>query len=115
MEFVMNNWQYIFAALVLVTVGIVMAVRFFRQPSGEQIEKLKQWLLWAVIHAEQKFGDHMGQVQLRYVYDLFVSRFPWLAKIISFDKFCDLVDEALAKMKKLLQENATAAEFVAGS
>jgi hypothetical protein len=54
----------------------------------------------------------MGQVQLRYVYDLFVSRFPWLAKVISFVKFCGLVDEALEKMKKLLKENEAAAEYV---
>lgn len=112
MEFIMEYWYIILAAVALVTVGVVMAVRFFKQPSSEQLEKLRQWMLWAVIQAEQKFGDHMGQVQLRYVYDLFVSRFPWLAKLISFAKFCDLVDEALAKMKKLLKENEAAAKYI---
>jgi hypothetical protein len=112
MEFFVEYWYIILAVIALLAVAIVAAVRFFKKPSNEQLDTLKQWLLWAVIHAEQKFGDHMGQVQLRYVYDLFVSRFPWLAKVISFVKFCGLVDEALAKMKKLIQENEAAAEYV---
>lgn len=114
MEFIINYWYIILAAVVAAAVGIVMIVQFFRQPRGKQLNKVQEWLLWAVIEAERKFGDHMGQVQLRFVYDLFVSKFTWLARIISFEMFCDLVDKALAKMKKLLTENEALADYVAG-
>ena len=62
-------------------------------------------MLLAVITAEQKFGSETGVIKLRFVYDLFVSKFPWIAKILSFDKFSELVDEALDKMRLLLEEN----------
>lgn len=46
---------------------------------------------------------------------MFVSKFTWLAKVISFDKFSELVDEALGDMNKLLQTNTAVSAFVNGS
>lgn len=115
MEFIINYWYIILAAIVAVAVGILMIVRFAKQPKVEQLVKVREWLLWAVIKAEEKFGDHMGQVQLRYVYDLFISKFPWLAKIVSFKLFSDLVDDALEEMRQMLEENDAVAGYVAGN
>lgn len=113
MEFIMDYWYILLAAVAAVAVVSVLAVRFFKQPSSKQMEKVRQWLLFAVMEAEKKFGDHMGQVQLRYVYDLFVGKFPWIAKAISFEAFRGLVDKALDEMKELLSKNEAAAEYVA--
>lgn len=114
MEFIMDYWYIILAAIVFVTVGVVLAVRFFKKPSSEQIKKVKEWLLWAVLEAEKELGRGTGMLKLRYVYDLFISKFPWLAKIISFELFSALVDDALDEMRELLNKNDAAAEYVAG-
>ena len=51
-------------------------------------------------------------MKLRYVYDWFVRTFPWLAKMISFERFSKMVDGALEQMKKMLESNKAAKEFV---
>jgi len=87
---------------------------FVKLPRGEQIKKVQEWLLWAVTEAEKQFGGGTGQIKLRYVYDLFVVRFPVIAKIISFDTFSDMVDAALEKMRKLLETNQQVEMYVEG-
>ena len=56
-------------------------------PTNEQLKKVKEWLLWAVAEAEKELGSGTGQLKLRYVYDMFIVKFPSLAKIISFETF----------------------------
>ena len=46
-------------------------------------------------------------MKLSAVYSTFVKTFPWLAKIISFDLFADLVDEALENLAEILQGPVT--------
>ena len=46
-------------------------------------------------------------MKLSVVYSTFVKTFPWLAKIISFDLFADLVDEALENLSEILQGDVT--------
>ena len=46
-------------------------------------------------------------MKLSVVYSSFVKTFPWLAKIISFDLFADLVDEALENLSEILQGDVT--------
>lgn len=112
MEFIINNWYIILAAFAMGAVGGVLAYKFFNQPSSKQVAKVKEWLLLAVLEAEKQFGSGTGQLKLRSVYDLFVSRFPWVAKIVSFSTFSGWVDEALDKVEDWLKEDAVA-EYVA--
>ena len=77
-----------------------------------RIEVLKEWLLLAVIQAEKELGGGTGQVKLRFVYDLFLTKFTWLSKMISFEAFSLLVDEALDKMRDMLNSNAELQEYV---
>ena len=46
-------------------------------------------------------------MKLSVVYSSFVKTFPWLAKIISFDLFADLVNEALENLSEILQGDVT--------
>lgn len=108
MEFFMEYWYIILAAVVMVAVGIVLAVRFFKKPSSEQVAKVKEWLLMAVLEAEKQFGSGTGKVKLRVVYDLFVNRFPWVAKVVSFDTFATWVDEALDIVEDWLKDDKIA-------
>lgn len=49
-----------------------------------------------------------------YVYDMFVARFAWLARVISFEAFSMMVDEALERMKKMLESNKAMQTLVSG-
>lgn len=114
MDFVIEYW-YIIVAGAAVGVALSYAIdHFFRQPTEEQLDKVREWLLWAVTEAERELGGGTGQLKLRQVYDLFVTRFGWLAKVVSFDTFSDLVDEALVDMRDMLAKNEAVAAHVEG-
>ena len=44
---------------------------------------------------------------------MFVVKFPWVAKVISFELFSQWVDGALDEMKALLDSNPAIAEYIA--
>ena len=114
MEFFIDNWVLIVAGGAIVALTVLFVIRFCKQPGSEQIAKVREWLLWAVTEAEKDLGGGTGRLKLRQVYDLFVVRFPWIAKVISFDRFSSLVDEALEDMRELLKSNADVKNYVEG-
>ena len=85
-----------------------------KMPSDKQLNKVRDWLLYAVTKAEKELGGGTGQIKLRYVYDMFVARFTWLARVISFEAFSMMVDEALERMKKMLESNKAMQTLVSG-
>lgn len=102
----------IFSAIICLVVAAIAVIKFIRTPRKEQIAKVKEWLLLAVMEAEKKFGEDTGVLKLRFVYDLFVTRFPWIAKVLTFDRFSALVDEALDEMRNLLEKSPGLIEAV---
>ena len=66
------------------------------------------------MQSEKELGGGTGQIKLRYVYDMFVTRFAWLARVISFEAFSMMVDEALERMKKMLESNKAMQMLVSG-
>lgn len=115
MNDIIENWYIILAGIVLLSVFLCRLVRFFKKPSADQVAQVKEWLLYAVIAAEKQFGTGTGTVKLRSVYDLFVARFPWVAKVIPFTVFSGWVDEALDNMRQRLEENQAIADYVYGA
>lgn len=114
MEFILENWPIIVAVIAVVAVAAVAVARFVGLPTEAQLAKVKEWLLWAVTEAEKDLGGGTGKLKLRQVYDLFVTRFPWLAKLVSFELFSDMVDEALEQMREMLDTNEAVKAFVEG-
>ena len=80
MKFIVENWYIILACVAFVAVAIVLIYHFFKLPRASQIAKIKEWLLYAVTEAEKELGSGTGQLKLRYVYDMFVAKFPYLVK-----------------------------------
>lgn len=112
MKFITENW---FAIVAIATIGgsIGYAIyTFCKMPSDKQLNKVKEWLLYAVTTAERELGAGTGEIKLRYVYDMFVVRFDWLAKVITFEMFSMMVDEALGKMKDMLESNEAVQRLV---
>ena len=105
MEFVMNYWYVIVGIIAVLIVAGFAVYKFAGLPTKSQVAKIKEWLLFAVTKAEQELGEKTGQLKLRTVYDLFVSKFPTTAKLVSFETFSRWVDEALVEMKKMLENN----------
>ncbi len=114
MEFIINYWYIIVAIIAALVVAGVVIYRYFGLPSDAQLAKVREWLLWAVTEAEKELGGGTGKLKLRQVYDLFVTRFPWLAKIVSFELFSDMVDDALDEMREMLQNNKAVQQLVEG-
>lgn len=114
MDYILENWFLILAALAVTCMSIYVVVDFSRKPRAEQIKQVREWLLWAVTQAEKELGGGTGQLKLRYVYDLFVQRFPWLSKIVTFDWFSNLVDDALVDMREMLEKNENVKAIVEG-
>ena len=114
MEFIINYWYIIVAVIAALVVAGVAVYRYFGLPSDAQLDKVREWLLWAVTEAEKELGGGTGKLKLRQVYDLFVIRFPWLAKIVSFELFSDMVDDALDEMREMLKNNQAVKALVNG-
>ena len=112
MEFITENWALIVALVAAIAAGVVAGIKFYNMTTDKQLSKVKEWLLYAVTMAEKELGGGTGKLKLRYVYDLFLSKFGWLAKVITFEQFSGLVDEALEEMKRLLESNASVQQLV---
>ena len=112
MNWIIENW-FVILGLVAVFAAAVVAIKYYwGLPTKSQIAKIKEWMLWAVTEAESQLGSGTGAFKLRFVYDMFVGRFPLVAKVISFELFSKWVDEALDEMKKMLADNPAIAAIV---
>ena len=99
--------------ILLTLLGIgAFAFWFYKQEKSKQLEMIRQWLLLAVIEAEKQLGGGTGAVKLRYVYDMFIERFKFMSKIITFEQFSSLVDEALEVMRLMIQQNQNVAAYI---
>ena len=115
MEWIIENWALVLGIAAIVIAAGFYIFKFSGLPTADQVAKVKEWLLFAVMMAEAELGSGTGQLKLRMVYDMFVARFPLIAKVVSFEMFAAWVDEALDRMKELLSTNKAIAEVVLGT
>ena len=90
----------------------IMICCFLKLSKEKQIEMIKQWLLFIVIEAEKELGGGTGAVKLRFVYDKFINRFKFMSKLITFEMFSKMVDEALEVMRLMIQQNQNVAAYI---
>ena len=90
MNFIINNWYIILALVAVLGVAAWYVYRYFNLPSEAQLAKVRE------------------------VYDLFVTRFPWLARVVPFDLFSSMVDDALEDMREMLKNNQAVKAHVNG-
>ena len=111
-ELIIKNMGLIIGIIILIALVGLTIKEFIELGKEKQLEKVKEWLLYACIMAEKKLGGGTGQVKLRYVYDLFVEKFSFLKLLVTFEQFSEMVDEALVKMREMLEKNPNVAMFV---
>ena len=105
---------------IAVVIGILVVVivigyaiyKFTKLEKSKQLEIMQEWLLLAVVQAEKELGGGTGQIKLRYVYDMFLNKFKFVSKIMTFEQFSALVDIALIKMNDMLQSNKQIQEYI---
>ena len=112
MEFLINYWWLLLILFAVIVVAGYFIYCFIKMPSSKQLNKLKEWLLYAVALAEKELGSGTGQLKLRYVYDMFLVKFTKLASVISFEAFSLLVDEVLEKFRNLLESNEKVQNYI---
>lgn len=111
-ELIIKNMGSIIGIIILIALIGLTIKEFIELGKEKQLEKVKEWLLYACIMAEKKLGGGAGQVKLRYVYDLFVEKFSFLKLLVTFEQFSEMVDEALVKMREMLEKNPNVAMLV---
>jgi hypothetical protein len=104
-------WDYIIYIAVIIVIGVALCY-FFNLEKAKQLEMVQQWLLLAVIEAEKALGNGTGQLKLRFVYDMFLTKFKFLSKLISFEQFSILVDQALDVMRTMISNNKQIQDYI---
>ena len=112
MEFIMANWWLVIIVIALAIFAVYSVMVFTKMPSAAQLASVREWLLYAVAQAEKELGSGTGQLKLRYVYDMFIARFPHFVKFIGFEAFSGLVDEALDIFREMLQQNKDVNNYI---
>ena len=92
----------IIALVAVVGIGIY---GFFKLGKEKQLKMIQEWLLLAVVEAEKRLGGGTGKIKLRYVYDIFIDKFKFMALVITFEQFSLMVDDALVIMRDMLSDN----------
>lgn len=107
-NFITENWETILFAILSFSLLGIFIFKFSKMPRDSQIEVVKEWLKYAVAIAEIEFGSGTGQLKLRRVYDMFITKFPAVAKFIAFEVFSGYVDEALDWLNTQLNNDSIA-------
>jgi len=103
MEWILNNLEIVIF-LILVILGLVS----YLCKKGN----LQKLLVYICLEAEKRFGSKTGQIKLRYVYDWFMTKFPFMSALISFEEFSKMVDKALEEMEHLITTNDAIFRYV---
>lgn len=103
--FIKEYWFIIILVIAVISVVTINIYNWVKKPTSEQLHAIQEWLLFAVAKAEQELGSGTGQLKLRYVYNMFMEKFPAVAIFITFDDFSKMVDKALEKFEELLKSN----------
>ena len=113
-----NFWQnlpVILIGLAFLALFMSALIMVLQQPREKQMEALMEFLKWAVFQAEKHLGSGTGQLKLREVYQQATLQFPWVSERITFEKFSELVNDALDWMNDQIEKNNNLQEFVNAS
>lgn len=115
MNWILDNWYLIVGALAIVSCVVMLVIEFINRPNSEQLTAFTEWLKYGVTIAEKALGSGTGQLKLRMVWDLALTKFPWIERIMEFERFSQYVDEALIWLNKQLESNNNLSSYVEGS
>ena len=110
LSFIATYWYLIVAAIAIISVISIKVYVFLKTPGKEQLNKIQEWLVWAVAQAEKELGSGTGQMKIKYVYDLFITKFPAVAIFVPYSTFSSMVEKALEEFKEMISSNQRISE-----
>lgn len=114
MEWLSNNYVLVIGLIVIGAGAGITAYNFIKKTNERRIEAIKQWLKYAVTVAETAMQGGTGALKLQYVWSMATAQFPVITKLLTFEQFSKMVDEALVWMKDQIQKNPNIAEIILG-
>lgn len=112
MTLLMEYWWLAIVILAIIIIAFMFLTIYIKLPNSKKAKKVKEWLLFAVVQAEKELGSGTGQLKLRYVYNLALSKFPIFIKLIPFELFSNFVDGALQQLKNIIEDNEGVKEYM---
>lgn len=112
MDTIIDYWFVVFALACVLSLCVYAICFFMKEPKSKKVENVKEWLRFAVTEAEKQLGSGTGSIKLRYVYDMCVSKFPWVTRLVTFVTFSQWVDDALVWMKEQIDKNQNIASYI---
>ena len=112
MTLLMEYWWLAIAILAILTIAFMFLITYINLPNSKKATKVKEWLLFAVVQAEKELGSGTGQLKLRYVYNLALSKFPVFIKLIPFELFSSFVDGALQQLGNLIEDSEGVKKYI---
>lgn len=113
LQFINNNWTLI-TAILAAAFGIYVKVKKWLALTKEQkkkaaIEAVRISILDLVTEAEQAYGGGTGVIKRSQVLHKIFDAYPVLAEALNIDATTDMldgmIDEALRKLRELLEDN----------
>lgn len=112
LNFLINYWDIILIAIAVLTVSGVSIINFSKKSTAEKMKSVKEWAIYACALAEAHLGSGTGQLKMRETYDMFIVRFPNLAKIVPFEIYKATAEIALTEFKKMLELNPNVKDLI---
>lgn len=106
--------EHLGSIIVIIAILAVVAVLFF-VAKGKYRKIAKRILLSLVVAAEQQFGGKTGEVKFSYVAEKLHEKLPFVVQLLFTEKeIANMIEEAVDKMKKFLEENPDTASSITG-
>ena len=112
MTLLMDYWWIAIVILAILVIAFMFLITYINLPNSKKAKKVKEWLLFAVVQAEKELGSGTGQLKLRYVYNLALSKFPIFIKLIPFELFSSFVDGALQQLENLIEDSEGVKKYI---
>ena len=107
--------EYWYFFVIIAALGFLIGTtinKFIQMPNSQKLNSIKQWAIYACALAQKELGSGTGELKMRYTYDLFVSTFPFLAQIISYERYKEIAENALLEFKRMLETNPNVKRLV---
>ncbi len=114
MNWLSNNWFNVVGLLIILGAALLTGKKYMEKDKAQKIEAIKEWLKYAVTVTEKALGSKTGKLKLQMIWSMATAQFPFITKVITFEQFSKMVDDALVWMKEQLETNPSIKAVITG-
>lgn len=105
MEWITQNWFNVVGILIIAIAAVIVGKKFMDKDKAQKIEAIKEWLKYGVTVTERALGSSTGKLKLQMLFSIATQQFPFLTKLLTFEEFSKMVDDALVWMREQIETN----------